>query len=68
MNKKQRNRNRENARKLTLNIKQKRLSQHTCEQCGQKGGHWVTIQPTSLQGIINGQNDQIGFWTCLQTV
>lgn len=40
------------------------VKQHTCENCGEKGGHWISTRGMSLQAIITGQDDQEGFWVC----
>lgn len=63
-NKDQRRQNRRTAAKLNKIVREKQLAKHICENCGQTGGHWVSIQPTSLQGIISGVDDQTGYWTC----
>ena len=57
MNKHQRNSNRRNAEHL------RRIS-HVCENCGERGGHWVSTQGTSLASWLTGQDDQQGFWIC----
>lgn len=57
MNSKQRNKNRATARSL-------RLAQHTCENCGEKGGHWVSTRGSSVAALLMGVDDQEGFWTC----
>jgi N-acetylmuramoyl-L-alanine amidase len=64
MNKTQRNSNRRNARKLAKVARQRIIAQHTCENCGKKGGHWVVTRPTSVMGLITKQDDQEGFWDC----
>jgi hypothetical protein len=63
MNRKQREKNRLNAGKLRSIRRQRELQDHTCENCGEPGGHWITIKPTSLAGILSGIDDQEGFWT-----
>jgi len=64
MNRLQRNNNRYNAMQLERSARTIRLSKHTCENCGEKGGHWVSIRGASIQAILNGKDDQEGFWTC----
>lgn len=64
MNRKQRDSNRLNAiqlKKLARNIE---LSKHTCENCGEPGGHWVITKGFSLAELLSGLDDQEGFWTC----
>ena len=41
-----------------------RLSKHTCENCDEKGGHWVSTRGSSIQALITGKDDQEGSWTC----
>lgn len=60
-NAKQRNKNRRTARTLNHSV---RYAKHVCENCGELGAHWVSTRATSLQGIIDGVDDQEGFWTC----
>ena len=57
MNKKQRNKNRKTAVKLMSSL-------HVCEECGEKGYHWVAWQGMSLATIRSGTDDQQGFWIC----
>jgi hypothetical protein len=64
MNRRQREKNRRNAQQLAYVARQRVLMQHTCENCGEKGGHWVSTRGTSLWGIVAGVDDQEGFWTC----
>jgi hypothetical protein len=64
MNIKQRNKNRQNAKVLHYNFRKIELSKHICENCGEPGGHWVSIRGSSLQAIMTGVDDQQGFWTC----
>jgi hypothetical protein len=64
VNRKQREQNRLNAQQLRHVARQRVLMQHTCENCGEKGGHWVSTRGSSLWGIIAGVDDQEGFWTC----
>jgi hypothetical protein len=66
MNQSQRNSNRENAKKLNSQVRLLKLASHTCENCGEPGGHWVSTRGMSLQAILTGQDDQEGFWTCDQ--
>lgn len=64
MNRKQRDSNRRSAERLAHADHLHALSKHTCENCGEKGGHWVSTQGTSLAALMTGQDDQAGFWTC----
>lgn len=64
MNRKQRESNRANAERLRYLARQRVLMQHTCENCGEKGGHWISTRGISLAALITGQDDQEGFWTC----
>ena len=64
MNSKQRNRNRRTAQALATKAEARRLMQHTCENCGEKGGHWISTRGNSLAALITGQDDSEGFWTC----
>jgi ribosomal protein L32 len=57
MNATQRNNNRLNARLLANNA-------HTCENCGEKGRHWISTRCVSLAALITGQDDSEGFWVC----
>ncbi len=59
MNKKQRIKNRENAKQLRKVV----VSKHICENCGQPGGHWVQV-PTTLEELMQSQGTPSGFWTC----
>lgn len=59
-----RNKNRENAEKLKHIARSIELEKHTCENCGEKGGHWISTRGTSLFAMITGIDDQEGFWTC----
>lgn len=56
MNSKQRNKNRQTAKTL-------RLQSHTCENCGERGGHWIEVEPQSLDDMLTGRPSR-GFWTC----
>ena len=47
MNKKRRTKNRETARKLSIDIAP------LCQECGQKGPHWVGV-PLRLAGLLSG--------------
>jgi ribosomal protein L32 len=49
---------------LVMRAKEIRLAQHVCEHCGKNGGHWITVRPLSLQGLVTGVDDSEGFWTC----
>lgn len=64
MNRKQRDKNRRNSSELKRAARALVLTQHTCENCGEKGGHWVSTSGTSLAGMLTGQDDQKGFWVC----
>ena len=64
MNAKQRKKNRANAEKLKRAARNIELSKHICENCGEPGGHWIVVKPTSLFAMISGLDDQEGFWTC----
>jgi hypothetical protein len=57
MNRKQRIKNRRTARNLANAL-------HTCQNCGEKGGHWISTRGTSLEAWLSGKDDQEGFWTC----
>lgn len=60
MNRKQRDKNRENAAYL----RQRAMMHYVCENCGERGGHWVSTRGISLAGLISGVDDQEGFWIC----
>lgn len=64
MNRQQREKNRRNAQALAAEAKARRLMQHTCENCGEKGGHWISTRGISLAALFTGQDDSAGFWTC----
>lgn len=64
MNKTQRNKNRAQATRLSVLAHQQRRQAHTCENCGEKGGHWISTRGISLAALVAGQDDQEGFWTC----
>lgn len=64
MNRKQRQSNRRNADRLVALARAKVLAQHTCENCGEKGAHWVSTRGMSVWAIITGVDDQRGFWMC----
>lgn len=64
MNRIQRQSNRRNAWHLVAVARAKVLAEHTCENCGEKGGHWVSTRGMSVLAIITGVDDQQGFWTC----
>jgi hypothetical protein len=64
MNKHQRNQNRANATVLSRKVRRAKLMQYTCENCGEKGGHWVSTRGMSMAALITGQDDQEGFWIC----
>jgi len=48
MNRSQRDKNRRNAQQLAYAARQRMLMKHTCENCGEKGGHWISTRGTSL--------------------
>jgi hypothetical protein len=60
----QRLKNRQNAAMLKRVARAKALAAHTCENCGEKGGHWVNPPFMSLHAMLTGQDDQAGFWIC----
>ena len=62
MNRAQRDSNRANAKRLHDIARNARLMKHTCENCGEKGGHWIAA-PQTLMEIITGRPED-GFWTC----
>lgn len=62
MNKAQRIRNRETGRKLQAAAHAARLAAHVCENCGERGGHWIS-SPHTLEDILADREPQ-GFWTC----
>jgi len=64
MNRRQRDKNRQNAERLRRMVRAQELARHTCENCGEPGGHWVSIRGTSLLGMLSGHDDSEGFWTC----
>lgn len=64
MNQRQRNKNRVNAQRLRDVARARVLAQHTCENCGEKGGHWISTRGISLAALFTGQDDSEGFWTC----
>lgn len=64
MNLKQRKSNRFNAARLAHNKRTTELNNHICENCGEPGGHWISTRGMSLEAILNGTDDQTGFWTC----
>jgi hypothetical protein len=64
MNFNQRLKNRKNAERLAKIARARVLEAHTCENCGEKGGHWVSTRGASLAALITGQDDQDGFWIC----
>ena len=64
MNRAQRDSNRRNARRLETAAHNAEMMRHRCENCGEMGGHWISTRGTSLHGLIDGVDDQEGFWTC----
>ena len=64
MNRKQRQKNRRTAADLARSARAKVLEQHTCENCGGKGGHWVSTRGMSIEALMTGRDDSEGFWTC----
>lgn len=63
-NRKQRMKNRDTAHQLARDQKIARNNLHICENCGERGGHWLQTRGTSLMAMIEGVDDQQGFWTC----
>jgi hypothetical protein len=63
MNRNQRNKNRANARWLEGLAHVARLQAHTCENCGEKGGHWIQTEMQTLEDILAGRESR-GFWAC----
>lgn len=57
MNKAQRNLNRKTAYLLSE-------MNHICENCCERGSHWVSTRGLSILSILSGVDDQEGFWTC----
>lgn len=61
MSRKQRMKNRRTAHWLRLNA-------HTCENCGERGGHWVNTEMPGLLDILEGtklgREGPAGFWIC----
>lgn len=66
MNRRQRERNRATAAALSAAVRKQADLAHTCENCGQPGGHWVQVQGATLQALLEGRDDQQGFYTCLR--
>lgn len=64
MNRHQREKNRANAVKLNKQVRLLKLQSHTCENCGQPGGHYVCTRGSSLEAMLSGVDDQEGFWLC----
>lgn len=64
MNRKQRDKNRRVAQVLAGDARMRVLMQHTCENSGERGGHWISTRGTSLAALITGHDDQEGFWMC----
>ena len=64
MNRKQRESNRSTASRLNRAARHARLMAHTCENCGEPGGHWVSV-PQSLVSMMAGLPED-GFWTCAE--
>ena len=65
-NAEQRRSNRITAESLRWRNKETRLAKHICENCGQPGGHWVSL-PMSLEEVAAGLGDKRGFYTCGKT-
>lgn len=65
MNRHQRDKNRNNANILRGVARQKASDAHTCENCGEKGFHFVATAMTleDMFKTIAGQPEP-GFWTC----
>lgn len=64
MSRKQRDKNRRNAAELKHAARQQVLAKHVCENCGERGGHWVSTRGLSIAALLTGQDDSEGFWTC----
>lgn len=64
MNAKQRQRNRQTAQTLVRRVREVQLSQTICENCGLPGGHWHVIRGISLEGLLSGKDDSVGFYSC----
>lgn len=64
MNKHQRDSNRRTANRLRNDVRVAEYQKHCCENCGEYGAHWISTRGVSLQGLIDGVDDQEGFWTC----
>jgi hypothetical protein len=64
MNRTQRDKNRRNAAALASAARAKVLMGHTCENCGEKGGHWISTRGISLAALVTGLDDSEGFWRC----
>jgi hypothetical protein len=60
----QRAQNRRTHRDLMRKVRASELAQHTCENCGEKGGHWMTTRGLSLAGLLAGKDDSEGCWMC----
>lgn len=57
MNAKQRNQNRRTCRDLK---RKNKLTNNVCENCGEKGAHWIVAEGTVLLPFSRDG----GFWTC----
>ncbi|MBE2245571.1 MAG: hypothetical protein IAE86_22665 [Burkholderiaceae bacterium] len=64
MNRRQRDANRRTAAALAAAARARVLALHTCENCGEKGGHWISTRGISFAALVTGQDDSEGFWTC----
>lgn len=64
MNANQRAKNRRTARDLERKVRQMRNRHHICENCGEPGGHWVTVRGASLAALVTGKDDSEGYWAC----
>jgi len=62
VNKKQRDLNRETSQDLGRHSRYVESRKHTCENCGERGRHWVQA-PMTLEQILDHYGVS-GFWTC----
>ena len=66
MNRKRRERNRVTAGKLNHLVHEKKKMEHVCENCGERGGHWVAY-PYTLQDILDKKKPD-GYWRCKNVI
>lgn len=64
MNKKQRNQNRANHRRLRRLRRAAELASYICPKCKHPGGHYVQIRGASIEALIQGRDDSEGYWLC----